>query len=54
MGPRLQLAAGSRQPKGMLEYWNNGMLGGGFGMVELWKNGTMGTGLGMNAVIHFI
>jgi hypothetical protein len=39
---------------GILEEWNNGILGGGFGMMELWKNGTMGTGLGRNSLIHFI
>jgi hypothetical protein len=37
----------------MLEHWNNGMLGTGFGMVELWKNGTMGNGLGKKSMVHF-
>jgi hypothetical protein len=49
-----QPATGSRPQNGMMECWNNGILGTGFGMLELWKNGTMGNGLGKKSIAHFI
>ena len=42
------------ESRGILEWWNIGMLGGAFEIMEVWKNGTMGTGLGKNSMIHFI